>query len=964
MAFLSGKRLIYWCFLLLLPFLIVQQLKAQTDLFLPLVTNGTEFEESEEEILESNGTIPPASPDSTMNLKASERLQATCSAGYVRVLRPRTSDGRTDSTKAVLYCQKPKTVQAAGVDAQTVTMTLNQTLYVNCNGDRLRALRPKTASGKTDNSRVILECRGTATVVPTATPPSGSTLTPTATPPPGSTPTPTRTPTVTPTQGPPTATPPPVQATVNDRLVFVIRQRPAGGTIYWDVPKAMAGVGPYSRFQIAAPGKLVIREANGQLRTLIDGAAPTAASLNLVDVNAPEVSYDGTRIVFAGLPQKAFKSWDYLPMALPSAWRLFVINVDGTGLRQLTFSDQDNLSMAQFPPVGHELNLYDDTDPAWLPDGRIVFASTRWPSYAMYSAARTSNLYVVNADGSNLHRITAERNGAERPQVDPITGKIIFSRWWRNFHTATNDMSTIPDPAGGYIQYNGLLAADRAVDANSVGGGSNLKRNAWQLATINPDGTELAQFAGRSGTFLLNEDANAAYGGAFTPDGTFYANYFPMKNMSEASGFGGIRRYVRGANGYTPILGVTTEVGYQLVTYNPPSYGVFQSEYASEPVVLPDGRLVVSWAADVQQDYGLYVISPDGRDRQLLYDLPGTAELRARVVAPRSVPPIIPDKVTHVASLLPPLATPPYNIDGSFTFEALNVYFNAPVDVDIVSAIPVGSASTIRFFINHQRDQIGSPQNVNWPILLEELPINPDGSVVTTQAPADVPLFEQIRTRQADGYTVPLTGRGEPRNGGAAHVAGLNYGRPGTTARCVGCHAGHTLIPVPADPAEAKFTNLAPGAVVSFSSTNPHPSLDQTGLGLVDRHVRKGKIVDYWRSDPAQDPNQQWVQLTFPVPVTVRTVRLYNPRPGDATGDSDLQVQQATVRLYSDAAATTEVASGTASALSVNGTDVAFNQVMARSVRVYFNNVTGTLEGQRVASLAEIEVIARGEAGQ
>ena len=36
-------------------------------------------------------------------------------------------------------------------------------------------------------------------------------------------------------------------------IVFVSRQIPANGSIYWDVPKDMPGVGPHSRFKVAAP---------------------------------------------------------------------------------------------------------------------------------------------------------------------------------------------------------------------------------------------------------------------------------------------------------------------------------------------------------------------------------------------------------------------------------------------------------------------------------------------------------------------------------------------------------------------------------------------------------------------------------------------------------------------------------------------------------------------------------------
>jgi hypothetical protein len=104
------------------------------------------------------------------------------------------------------------------------------------------------------------------------------------------------------------------------------------------------------------------------------------------------------------------------------------------------------------------------------------------------------------------------------------------------------------------------------------------------------------------------------------------------------------------------------------------------------------------------------------------------------------------------------------------------------------------------------------------------------------------------------------------------------------------------------------------------------------------------------------------VQLTFPVPVTVRTVRLYNPRQGDEA-QSTLQVQATTVILYSDAGAIQEVARQSSGPLAVSGTDVVFADLKVRAVRVVVDGVSGKFEDLVVASLAEVEVIARGEAG-
>lgn len=717
-------------------------------------------------------------------------------------------------------------------------------------------------------------------------------------------------------------------------VVFVSRQIPDRGSIYWDPVSDMPGVGPHSRFRVASPGKLLVLEPNGTTRTLIDGSKPTVASLNLIDVNAPDVSYDGKTIVFAGLPAG---NYDRGPVGNPGVWRLYAINADGSSLHQLT-TNEPQRSMAQFGEATNGLTDYDDTDPAWLPDGRIVFSSTRWPSYAQYSGVRTSNLYVVNADGAALHRITAERNGADRPMVDPLTGKIVYARWWRNHRFPIDSMATITDPKGGYIQKDGLTA-DRTVPV----GGETMFRNAWQATAINPDGTNVAMW---SGHFRVESDSHV-YGGAFAPDGTLYANFFPMYNMTEAGGFGGIRRYTRGPGLFTSVVGVTNLSKNYAHPTNPTSFGIYSSSYAADPAVLPDGRLVFSWAKDTAQDYGIYTTDAGGA-RVKLYDNPGTTELRARLVAPRTVPPLVKDTITAVASTLPPDADGPFDQDGTFTFDALNVYANGPVDSDIVSAPPVGSARTIRFFVDHQRTSPGSFPNRDWPILLHELPVNANGSVKDTTAPANLPLFEQLRS--AD-YRVPLT-IGPTDEDGAAHVAGMNFGRPGTQVRCVGCHTGHSMLQVPANDADALWTNLAPGAQVSVSSTRDA----QSNRGVNDRRVLKGEIWRYWVS-AANQTSGQWAKLTFPVPITARTVRLYNSRQGDEA-NSSLQVKRATVRLLDANGA--EIASKQVGQLAAGGTDVSFGDISGVvAVKVDIDEISGTFYGMKVAGIAEIEVIAK-----
>jgi hypothetical protein len=76
----------------------------------------------------------------------------------------------------------------------------------------------------------------------------------------------------------------------------------------------------------------------------------------------------------------------------------------------------------------------------------------------------------------------------------------------------------------------------------------------------------------------------------------------------------------------------------------------------------------------------------------------------------------------------------------------------------------------------------------------------------------------------------------------------------------------------------------------------------------------------------------------------------------------NLQVNNATVRIYSDEAGSVQVAQQQSGPLQVSGTDLTFQEVTARVIRIELNSVSGTFYGMNVAGLAEVEVIARAEA--
>jgi len=105
-----------------------------------------------------------------------------------------------------------------------------------------------------------------------------------------------------------------------------------------------------------------------------------------------------------------------LLFAMPNGrtWQIHEIGVDGRGLRQVSREQPD----------------CDNFDPCYLPDGRIVFAST-----AAFTAVpcwhgqkRACCLYLMNADGSGMRQLCFDQDHDLHPAVLP-SGQVIFSRW-------------------------------------------------------------------------------------------------------------------------------------------------------------------------------------------------------------------------------------------------------------------------------------------------------------------------------------------------------------------------------------------------------------------------------------------------------------------------------------------------------------------------------------------------------
>lgn len=103
------------------------------------------------------------------------------------------------------------------------------------------------------------------------------------------------------------------------------------------------------------------------------------------------------------------------------SYHLYQVNVDGTGLRQLTFG------------------THNDCEPLYLPNGQIAFTSDRSEHYVMCGGDRHApNLYVMEADGSHPRELSFNVFNDFTPSLLP-DGRLLYGHWEYNERSVTTE---------------------------------------------------------------------------------------------------------------------------------------------------------------------------------------------------------------------------------------------------------------------------------------------------------------------------------------------------------------------------------------------------------------------------------------------------------------------------------------------------------------------------------------------
>jgi len=479
----------------------------------------------------------------------------------------------------------------------------------------------------------------------------------------------------------------------------------------------------YGRYARPGGGIFVLDRPGESMtaRSLAAGALPQGSYMN------PEIAYDASRILFAFCPVDRAPE-DTFKGAHGHYYHLYEMAPDGSSVRQVTDG------------------AFDDFAPKELPDGRVVFISTRrggWhrcgtPGCEVYTLA------LMNGDGTGIRTVSYH----ETQEWDPAVlndGRVIYTRW-------------------DYVDRNAVYYE--------------------QLWTVRPDGTAPAAFYGNN---------------TFNPVGVWEARAVPGSNrvMATAAAHHAMTAgsiilldVTRGIDGLEPITRLTPEAlfpegettvlpGWRSAINEPlppstPEMERWPGQCYRSPYPLSEKFFLAAYSYDAligepkgnaANMFGLYLVDAFG-NKELIYRDPNIASLWPLPLRPRTKPPALAPASDLTAAK-----------EGVYLLQ--NVYDSDPAiepgavkRLRIVQVLPKSTSGA-------NNPTVGAANASPGKQVLGTVPVESDGSA-HFRAPAGIALAFQALDELGQAVQV---------------MRSVSYLQPGETASCVGCHESRRTAP-------------------------------------------------------------------------------------------------------------------------------------------------------------------------
>jgi hypothetical protein len=452
----------------------------------------------------------------------------------------------------------------------------------------------------------------------------------------------------------------------------------------------------------------------------------------------PALSYDAKKVLFAWCkyyPSLAAGKDKLNKANVPedAFYHLFEMNLDGSGVRQLTHGKYDNF------------------DARYLPDGRIVFLSTRRGQFVQVgkqSAAATLaksdlpdcyvrcggdasrpvavyTLHTMNADGSDLTPISPFEMFEWEPSVAP-DGTILYSRW------DYVDRDNMP--------YMGL----------------------W---SINPDGTNARLIYGN-----YTQSPHCTFEPRAIP-GSHKIIFTASGHHSQTMGSLVLLDPTIGTEGAAPITRLTPDTPF-------PEIEAWPTAFYANPWPLSERTHLVAWGVEEnmreghqrpKNGMGIYLFNAD-TGLELLYRDPEISSMYPIPVKAQPRPPVLVSSVDWNGPQ-----------EGKFLISDVTRGLSAVKRGDIKALRVVAIPAKTQPWMN--QPVMGLTRDDPGKAVLGTVPVEPDGSAYF-RAPSGVALFFQA---------LDAEGRAVQTMRSATHV------QPGQTLSCTGCHDSRKDTPPPAN---------------------------------------------------------------------------------------------------------------------------------------------------------------------